>query len=453
MSVNERHDADAAASDLPDAVRWYEGMRLTPQHFQQQSARLEMLVPALVRAVEPLHWGVLHLQTRQDGTLVSVTALEAIMPDGLPVSLDLDQPLGIDLGKSQADPDGVWRLSLAVPARATGERPGPRRYLDRGGMVLKDHNPGGVEATVSLLRPNLQLVCGHGQGFSSAELLPLLRFREHGALPVQTGYIAPWLRVAPSLPLYARIDTLCRNLRLNYATLANEQSGDPRQQARRLAILPQLAARLLELEALYQDGTAHPRRLFLLLAGLLGALSAGVPGLDLPRLPGFDQRDIALAMEPVLAELERVRKRLAPDFDWAGFEARGAHRYEIDLAEARAVEPYILALQKPARASDGDMARWLKEALICSAGKENDLRRRRSRGIGKLALGVEQAQRIGGDGARALFQLDLSGEARDCFDPGAALCVIGPGGDADNYIAPLAVELLLRGPDPGAGAR
>lgn len=438
---------------LPDAVRWYEGMRLTPQHFQQQSARLDMLAPALLRAIEPLHWGLLHLSTRQEGALITVSALEAVMPDGLPVRSRPEHVLSIDLGKIAADADGFWRLSLAVPARSAGGHPGPRRYLDQGSMLVNDQNPGGVDATLSLLRPNLQLVCGHGQGFATDELLPLLRFKDIGAVPVPTGYIAPWLRIAPGLPLYGRIERLCRDLRQNYVTLANEQGADPALQARRQAILPQLAARLLELEAAYQGGSAHPQRLFLLLAGLLGALSAGLPGQELPRLAQFDYRDIALAFDPLLGELERVRKRLAPDFNWAGFEARGAHGYQIALADLDAAEPLIIALQKPARASDADMAHWLREALICSAGKEADLQRRRSRGMGKVALSLEQAQRIGGDSARTLFRLEAGGDAADCFEPGAALRILGPGGNADSYIEPLGVALLLRGGQHGAGER
>jgi len=449
MSAGDLH----VGAGLPDAVRWYEGMRLAPQHFQQQSARLEMLAPALLRTVEPLHWGVLHLRTRQEGAVVTVTELEAVMPDGLLVTGRADQVLSIDLSKIAPDADGQWRLSLAVPGRGTGARPGPRRFLDQGSMVVNDQNPGGVEATVSLLRPNLQLVCGHGQGFATDELLPLLRFQDSGALPQQTGYIAPWLRVGSGLPLYGRIDRLCRDLRLNYATLANEHGADALLAARRQAILPQLAARLLELEATYQGGSAHPQRLYLQLAGLLGALSSGVPGMELPRLPGFDYRELALAMDPLLDELERVRKRLAPDFVWAGFGARGAHGYELDLAAIDAAEPYIIALQKPARASDADMARWLQEALICSAGKEGDLQRRRSRGIATAPLSAEQAQAIGGDSARTLFRLDPGGAAADCFEPGAVLRILGPGGNADNYIEPRAIAMLLRKPRASAGER
>lgn len=435
------------APAVPDAVRWYEGMRLAPQHFQQQSARLEMLAPALLRCVNPLHWGLLQLATRQDGSVITVTYVEAVMPDGLLVLSRQDRVLSIDLGTTPPDQDGVWRLSLAVPARSGGDQPGPRRYLDQAGMLLNDQNPGGVDATVSLLRPNLQLVSGHGQGFAVEELLPLMRLRNDGALPVDTHYTAPWLRIGRGLPLYARIDTLCRALRSNFNTLSSEQAAADAQQVRRQALLPQLGARLLELEALFQDGGAHPHQVYLLLAGLLGALAAGVPGLSLPRLASFDYRDISLAMEPLFAQLEQVRARLAPDFHWTAFTPRGANNYELDIGKLRAAQPYLIALQKPVRASDADMARWLREALVCSAGKEEDLQRRRSRGIGKVALGAEQAQRIGGDSGRTLFQLDLSGDAPDCFDPHAPLRILGPGGSADSYVEPLAIELLLRNQD------
>jgi type VI secretion system protein ImpJ len=366
------------------------------------------------------------------------------MPDGLPVAHRPPDALTIDLARAAPDPDGIWRVALALPARASGQQAGPRRYLDRGSSRVDDDNPGGAGATVSLLRPNLQLVAGSGQGYASDELLPLLQFRDGGGAPVQAPYIAPWLRIGPALPLYARVDGLCRNLRGNYTTLANERTGDAALQARHLAVLPQLGARLLELEALYADGAAHPQQLYLQLAGLLGALTAGVPALALARLPRFDYRDMAPAFDVLFGQIEHARMRLAPDFDWCPFSARGPHDFDIDLASVGAAAPYVIALQKPLRASDADMQRWLREALVCSAGREEDLQRRRSRGIGKVTLVGEEALRIGADGTRTVFRLDVAGDAAGSFDPDAPLRILGPGGSADNYVEPLAIELLLR---------
>lgn len=446
---------------LADAVRWYEGMRLAPQHFQQQAAHCETLAALLVRSAVPLHWGLLQLAMRQDGSVITVTRVAAIMPDGSPVTSRHDDLLRLDLRHSTADADGLWRLALALPARAGrgdasdgGDASAPPRYRELAGARLPDQNAGGQAAAIALLRPNLQLVCGDSHGYATEELLPLAQFQDNGGVPRQTAYMPPWLRVGRELALYGRIELLCRQLRANYHTLSSRYGDDGAVQAGRQrvpqTVLPALAARLLELEALYEDGGAHPYQLFVLLAGLLGVLSAGVPSAQLARLPRFDYRDLGSAMHTLLAQIDQLRGRLAPDFNWARFDSGGAHTFQIDLARVDAATPCVVALHKPVRASDADMQRWFDEALVCSAGLEDDLRRRRSRGIGKTTLGAEQAARIGGDNARTLFQLDLRGEAADYFIAGALLRIVGPGGSADSYVEPLAIELLLRQPAAGA---
>lgn len=440
----------AILSQLPDAVRWFEGMRLQPQHFQQQSARLEMLAPTLLRAVEPLHWGLLRFRYKLEGMVVTVTSLEAIMPDGLVVMVNHEGAgPSIDLSGVAPEPGDMWNLSLAVPARAGGERAVQRRYLDQGGVKVADQNPDGVSATVSVLRPNLHLVSKQGHGFATEEMLPLLRVRRNGDALSELPYIAPWLRVGRGLPLYLRIEELCGRLRGNYNTLRDEKAADPDQQARRQALLPVLAARILELEATFRDGTAHPHVLFMQLGGLLGALSAALPDEALPSLENFDYRDIALAMTPLLEKLNSARTRLAPDIEWAPFGAFGKQRFQIG-AEHLGSGPYLLALRKPVRASDADMQRWLENALVCSAGKHVLIQHRRSRGIGKIMLTTEQAREQGGDRARTLFQLDLSrDDAAECFDASAPLQIFGTGDGGDEDVQPLAIDLLVR-PHPGA---
>ena len=438
---------------IPDAVRWYQGMRLAPQHFQLQGARHEMLAPALLRAVEPLHWGLLHLDVREDGRFVIVDALQAIMPDGLPVALGPKAGLRIELKDDLAGADKTWRVALAVPGRALA---GSRRWLAEGAGEIADQNGEAGAIQVSRLKPNLMLVSGNGEGFAPDELLPLLRYRDIGGLPSRAAYIAPWLQVGPQLPLYRRIEALCGRLRASYATLA--EGGDGEQAGggtglgadlglddlRRLALLPQLGARLLELEAAYAGGQAHPRQLYGMLAGLLGALAAGVPRQALPRLPAFDYRDIGASFMPLLAQVETLRRLLSPQVHRVLFRAREDGVLAAALPPG-AGAPLVLALRKPPGTHDAAMRHWLLEAAIASASRLEQALHRRSPGMTVRQLEGKEALRMGGDSAHTLFLLAPDSDGGVWQARGEPLCIRGPGGSADGYAEPLQVELLLRG--------
>lgn len=441
--MTKHSDPSPSFPTLPDAVRWYEGMPLMPQHFQQAAARAEMLAPALLRARDPLHWGLLRLELEQDGSHIAVTALEAVMPDGLPVLAGPRERLSIDLALHQPDADGVWRIALALAAATQERRPDPPRYLEHGSVRVADQNPGGADEVISVLRPHVQLVCGHGQGYADNELLPLAQYRKTSALPEDTGYIGPWLRIGPQLALHARIHAFGRKLRAAYAQLAGDPLDATRAVARR-ALLPSLGALVLELDSLLQNGGSHPQALFGLLARLLGALAAGTGAAALPPLPRFDYRDLAAAFGHLLDALEGLHAHLAPDYDWAPFRSLGRQEFEIAPSLLAGAAPYVVALHKPVRASDEDMRRWFDEALVCSAGRNDRPQHHRIRGIGKTRVATELAHGLGGDAGRTLFQLQVDASAADYFDASLPLRISGPGGSADGYVEPLAIELLLR---------
>src|SRR5579864_4096323 len=87
------------ARDIPEAIQWHEGMLLTPEHFQQMNLRTEMLVGYSLGCT-PYLWGVRQFQWDANllaSGLFAVTALEALMPDGLVAILDEPGSLKLDL--------------------------------------------------------------------------------------------------------------------------------------------------------------------------------------------------------------------------------------------------------------------------------------------------------------------------------------------------------------------
>ncbi|OQS31857.1 hypothetical protein B0T45_22510, partial [Chromobacterium haemolyticum] len=63
-------------------------MQLLPQHFQWQALRSDAVSAVLAAAAQPLYWGVLELELDEAalaGGVARVSALEAVLPDGLPL--------------------------------------------------------------------------------------------------------------------------------------------------------------------------------------------------------------------------------------------------------------------------------------------------------------------------------------------------------------------------------
>lgn len=78
-------------STLPQPVCWFEGMMLSPQHFQQNHIYWERQLEFLTQSLQPYQWGILSMRVDESRLLegvVEVTALRAIMPDGLLVDYD-----------------------------------------------------------------------------------------------------------------------------------------------------------------------------------------------------------------------------------------------------------------------------------------------------------------------------------------------------------------------------
>ncbi|KAK3172159.1 hypothetical protein Dsin_033166 [Dipteronia sinensis] len=135
-------------------VHWYEGMLLLPEHFRAQARRQEMLSGYLAHAAAPYAWGLRRMQHEIVGTVYRVTALEAIMPDGLLVTFDAAAKdavsLEIDMSGFSLDIGDAARMliHLVVPVlqprffgQDDAEAGGLARYQSVQGVPLELDDP------------------------------------------------------------------------------------------------------------------------------------------------------------------------------------------------------------------------------------------------------------------------------------------------------------------------
>ncbi|MBW6193061.1 type VI secretion system baseplate subunit TssK, partial [Pseudomonas aeruginosa] len=197
-------------SVLPDAVCWHEGMQLLPQHFQLQGLRAEALAARTGQACNPWFWGVTALELDPSALCagqVRVLHLEAILPDGLPVSVQagVDAPLEFDLETALAAAEGpLLNVHLAVSPlwRAGQLLPLKGRLQSRVGAPLPDLASGEHPEPITVWRASLRLVGDDGKADSVC--LPLLRVAKEGGAYVSLPYVPPTPLVLPESPLGRR---------------------------------------------------------------------------------------------------------------------------------------------------------------------------------------------------------------------------------------------------------
>ena len=153
----------------PDRIQWHEGMLLSPQHFQLESARVDALIAWHTLTATPYGWGVRRL--KYDMALLAagslrILELEAILPDGTAVSVAHGESQGPDLSIKLDNLDDfqagveqtVW---LCLPVSRNMKMPElASRFLSIKSEPVEDEVSEAAPADIPRLLPNLSLAVG-----------------------------------------------------------------------------------------------------------------------------------------------------------------------------------------------------------------------------------------------------------------------------------------------------
>jgi len=370
---------------VDDAVAWYEGMLLAPQHFQQAQLQADQLLGYHLAALSPYHWGVRRLVldcAALPGGTFTVQELEAVLPDGLVARHDASAggTLSVAL-KPYADTarHGVLTVHLAVRSRAA--RPaasGPlARYECYTGAPVADELTGEGEVEVPRLRPrlSLQVSAQRPRGWVS---LPLARvcLTEHGW--TLDGALPPVLSLPPELPLGRRCARLAcavraRAVQMGRALRRARAAGEPGRAAAAQSGLAALSAALPRLEALVGSGAAHPFSIHLALCDLAGHLAAAGPGRAVPLFRPYDHDDPDGSLGPVLEFCERATQEVQDGWFLVPFRHR---RGGFDLAPRaawRELRELTVRVRGAACADAAELREWVARARIASASRIHGL--------------------------------------------------------------------------------
>ncbi len=420
---------------LPDAVCWHEGMQLLPQHFQLQGLRAEVLAAHFAQAGNPWFWGISQLEldpAALSAGLVRVLALEAILPDGLLVSIKPGEGAVLELDVSGAITQSATSSAtvfLAVNPLGRGGQVLPLRgrLQSTVGEAVPDLASGEHPEPILIWRPAARLVTDTGRADSVC--LPLLRISKEGGGFVRQSYVAPTPRILPESTLGRAVAALCARTREKCLFLGGrlrqaEQAGNHDDMSEIRRQLAALWARLPEVEAALNSRIAAPDRLHGLLVGMAGAWCALDPLAGVPAFAPLDYLDLKRGYDEVLDWLENALTRVRVGYRCLVFEQveQGFTLQLPDLQSRR--QRLVIGLRMPAGAGEQAASYWLGQAIIAAQDQVPTLARQRMSGLAHQSMSrAEQVAYSVGEDTR-LFVVQAAGE---WFDPEQKLCIVVPG--------------------------
>ncbi len=433
----------------PDRIQWHEGMLLSPQHFQLESARVDAMIAWHTLTGTPYAWGVKRLKLDMAllaaGTL-RVLELEAILPDGTAVAIDADEPgapdlsLGLDelMEAMAAGPQTVW---LSLPVSRNMKMPEmASRFVSVKTDPVEDEVSDAAPADIPRLLPNLVLAAGDVPPPLTVSMAIASVLEDDGV--VKLGTTLPALLDLHAAPeLLDALREFVHTLRSKAAFVARQAAGVPQAEHRgeRLVLLQRLSCMvpaLPVLEAHLQSPVISPYPLYLALCNLLGPMSLLRPGALPITPPAYDHAQPHHTFLPLLQELDENLSEVSQDYREVGFEwVNGA--FELALRPEWVGQRLVVGLKG---GLSGEAEDWMDTAVIGPAHVFGELREKR-------VLGYRRA-RIAG--AQEMQLRSLPGVMLYEIVPGPELMradsrlVIGPSGRAGSAARPAAIGLFIR---------
>ena len=392
------------AVPVTDRIEWHEGLLLSPQHFQQLSARTDSLVAWQTLAAFPFSWGVRRLVLDHGllpTGLLRVLELEAILPDGTAIqySASLAEHGRLELSfaphaeQLANEPMNVY-LTLPVTG-SVRHRSSALRYRSVAAAPVEDMVSDAEPADIPRLLPQLALSTGPVPPGTHVYLRLGNVFKDNEV--VKLGDVSPPLIEVPrDHSLWTDTAALLGQLRAKAAFVAKQTAMPSSRVEDRLAHLElkdrlrNLLAGLPHAEAVLRTPHLHPLPLYWALCSLLASLSLLRPG-GLPPVPmDYDHNDPSSVFGPLIQALRDAVSEVSQEYREHKLEFRqGA--FEATLLPAWvAGKRLVIGLRGQ---SDRDLLAWMNSAIVGAHSAYPSLRERRV--LGAVRAPIDAAEELG----------------------------------------------------------
>lgn len=443
-----------AEAVLHDRIQWHEGMLLAPQHFQQESARVDALVGWQALAGQPAAWGVRRLvvdEAMLTRGMLRISLLEAIMPDGMAVRFDAatsqDATLELNLAAYTSASAGEVAVYLVVGTARSLRLPGqPSMFRPIAGSLVVDEVSEALDEEVPRMAARVALMAGPppGAAWVALQLMTVVLDNE---IVRRGSYWPAQLAVVMDSPIGLRARALAVLMRAKAVFLAQQSATNASRMEDRMAMLEvraQLASvtvNLPMLEATLALPVVQPLALYLALCAQLGALAALRPGAVPLAPPDYVHADSYRAFDTVLASLESLALEVSQQWRSVPFTFDGG-LYTLALQPGWLTERMVIGLRGQ---SEPELAAWMLDATIGSRTVSASLRDRRMPGAARTP--ITSAPELGLRAATGTVLFEVAAD-QEFIVAGQELVISnenGAGKGARGAVRPQEIVLFIEG--------
>ncbi len=434
----------------PERIQWHEGMLLSPQHFQQESARVDALLAWHGLIANPYAWGVRRLDIDQGllaTGLLRVTALDVVMPDGTAVVFVAGQMGGVlefdllPLAESleQAPMNVYLTMGRARSMRDPGQ---PSRFRGVQASSVEDEVSEALPVDVPRMCANLALTAG-AVPQSVVMHLQLLTVQKDNEVFKLGAYMPAMVELPQGSTLRGRAQVLAGQMRSKAAFLAKQTAAPSSRIEDRLGMLEQrerlgnLSAMLPLLEAVLRSPVVMPYALYLALCAQLGGLSMLRPG-AVPFMPApWKHTDPWSVFEPLLQSIEDSVGEVSQDWRTQVFGFKNGV-FSLEVEQQWLGKTLVIGLRGP---SERELVTWMAGAVVGSETVWTSLSDRRVLGASRKRIDEAPELGVRSSVGYTLFSIEVSSET---IVAGQAL-VISNSNESRAAVRPQELVLFIKG--------
>jgi type VI secretion system protein ImpJ len=439
------------APRLCNRIQWHEGMLLTPQHFQQEGARIDALLAWQSMATQPYGWGTRQLEIDEallTTGLLRVLALDAILPNGVAVTFDAQQSNGMSLELDLAAwSDAMDQQALSVylvigNTRSLREPGQPTMFRGIESPLVEDEISQALAADVPRMAINLSLAVGPVPS-TAYTYLRLMTLRKDNEIVRRGTTLPAMLEVPAGAAVRQRAQLLAAHMRSKAVFLARQTAMPSSRLEDRLNILEQkarlssLILNLPVLEAILRCPVVQPLPLYLALCAQLGPLATLRPGAVPILPPAYDHADTYPAFDLVLNALSDLVDEVSQEWKTCTFGFDGqvfALAMQPEWVGAR----LVVGLRGRA---ERELAQWMASAVIGSRTVWTSLSDRRVLGASRVRIDDAPELGLRGSSGFTLFSVEVS----DSFIAADQALLVSNANESSQAQRPQEVVLFIKG--------